>query len=79
MLLKCLRNGVRVPGVRMVDAECGVLGLEWIEGRSVRSLLGAGEEGEYEGDAELEEPSEDIPSGRLASFGLTIGTLFYNS
>jgi len=41
MLLKCLRSGVHVPGVRMVDAECGVLGLEWIEGRSVRILLAA--------------------------------------
>ena len=27
-MLKCLHNGVRVHGVRMVDAECGGWGLE---------------------------------------------------
>ncbi|KAF8479849.1 kinase-like domain-containing protein [Gautieria morchelliformis] len=72
MLLKCHRSGVRVPGVRMVDTECGVLGLEWIEGRSVRSLLGAGEEGESEDEAEFEATDEDNPGDGLASFGLTI-------
>ncbi|KNZ82322.1 putative serine/threonine-protein kinase like protein, partial [Termitomyces sp. J132] len=38
-LLKCLRSGVNVPGVRMVDAAAGALGIEWIEGKSVRCLL----------------------------------------
>ncbi|KAL1662179.1 kinase-like domain-containing protein [Schizophyllum commune] len=38
-LLKCLRSGVNVPGVRMVDAADGVLGIEWIDGMSVRKLL----------------------------------------
>jgi TP53 regulating kinase and related kinases len=71
LLLKCLRNGVRVPGVRMVDAECGILGLEWIEGRSIRSLLGSGEEAESELDSEHEEAGDD-----LASFGLSIGAPF---
>ncbi|KAF8585237.1 hypothetical protein K439DRAFT_1632757 [Ramaria rubella] len=71
MLLKCLRNGVRVPGIRMVDAGCGMLGLEWIEGRSVRSLLGAGEEGVYDDDAELDETTED-DTDELATFGVTI-------
>ena len=32
----------------MVDAKEGVLGIEWIEGKSVRMLLGGGAEGEEE-------------------------------
>jgi len=55
-LLKCLRAGVNVPGVRMVDAVEGVLGIEWIHGQSVRKLLpgGAGEdEDESEDDVDL--------------------------
>ena len=35
---------MRVPGIRMVDAREGILGLEWIEGKSVRRLLPGGEE-----------------------------------
>lgn len=42
------RSGVNVPGIRMVDAASGVLGIEWIEGRSVRFLLGGGAEDEQE-------------------------------
>ncbi|KAL4260453.1 protein kinase superfamily protein [Pleurotus pulmonarius] len=38
-LLKCLRAGVNVPGIRMVDATEGILGIEWIEGTCVRKLL----------------------------------------
>ncbi|KAF8196964.1 hypothetical protein BJ912DRAFT_954292 [Pholiota molesta] len=34
-LLKCLRSGVNVPGIWMVDAAEGLLGIEWIDGRSV--------------------------------------------
>ncbi|KAH9954092.1 kinase-like domain-containing protein [Russula dissimulans] len=45
-LLRCLRCGVSVPGIRFVDAANGVLGVEWVDGRSVRSLLGSGDEGE---------------------------------
>lgn len=44
----CLRSGVSVPGIRMVDAMEGVLGIEWIEGKSVRMLLGGGAESEEE-------------------------------
>jgi len=44
----CRRSGVSVPGIRMVDATEGVLGIEWIEGKSVRMLLGGGAESEEE-------------------------------
>ncbi|ETW76474.1 hypothetical protein HETIRDRAFT_328859, partial [Heterobasidion irregulare TC 32-1] len=52
-LLKCMRSGVNVPGIRMVDAVNGLLGIEWIEGKSVRFLLGGGAEGEAEADDTL--------------------------
>ncbi|TFK22510.1 hypothetical protein FA15DRAFT_671477 [Coprinopsis marcescibilis] len=45
-LLKCLRSGVNVPSILMVDAQEGMLGLEWIDGHSVRQLLPGGEEEE---------------------------------
>ncbi|KAI9461508.1 kinase-like domain-containing protein [Russula earlei] len=45
-LLRCLRCGVSVPGLRFVDAASGVLGVEWVNGRSVRYLLGSGEGGD---------------------------------
>ncbi|KAL0947969.1 hypothetical protein HGRIS_010595 [Hohenbuehelia grisea] len=50
-LLKCLRAGVNVPGVRMVDSAEGVLCIEWIDGQSVRKLLPGGEEEEELDDA----------------------------
>jgi TP53 regulating kinase and related kinases len=45
-LLRCLRAGVNVPGVRLVDLEAGLLGTEWIDGLSVRRILGGGDEDE---------------------------------
>ncbi|KIJ67338.1 hypothetical protein HYDPIDRAFT_84105, partial [Hydnomerulius pinastri MD-312] len=45
-IMRCLRSGVNVPGIRMVDAAEGVLGIEWIDGKSVRALLPGGAEGE---------------------------------
>jgi tRNA A-37 threonylcarbamoyl transferase component Bud32 len=39
-LVRCLKFGVSVPGVRYVDLENGILGMEWIEGTTVRKILG---------------------------------------
>jgi len=39
-LVRCLKFGVSVPGVRYVDLENGILGLEWIDGTTVRRVLG---------------------------------------
>jgi len=36
------RSDVNVPGIRMVDASAGLLGIEWIEGKSVRIILPGG-------------------------------------
>lgn len=65
-LLKCLRSGVNVPGVRMVDASEGVLGLEWIEGRSIRKLI-PGAEPEDDGEQE----SDDVRES-LQEYGLSL-------
>jgi TP53 regulating kinase and related kinases len=62
-LLRCLRSvnfdywfrfiqnpgrcGVSVPGLRFVDSTSGVLGIEWIDGESVRTLLGSGDQGDH--------------------------------
>ncbi|GAA5841068.1 hypothetical protein JCM5353_001371, partial [Sporobolomyces roseus] len=39
-LVRCLKAGVRVPGLRVVDVKSGALGVEWIDGWSVREVLG---------------------------------------
>ena len=46
------RCGVNVPAIRMVDAAEGVIGIEWIDGQNVRTLLGGTDEGEVEADDE---------------------------
>ena len=57
-LVRCVRGGVNVPRVELVDETRGVLGLEWIDGVSVRRWLGAlPEEGEE--DAAL--PANVVP------------------
>ncbi|KAI5833289.1 hypothetical protein K523DRAFT_265682 [Schizophyllum commune Tattone D] len=75
-LLKCLRSGVNVPGVRMVDAADGVLGIEWIDGMSVRKLLpgGAEDEGADFGE-EVDEAEEEEAPDPLLEFGLTVDEL----
>lgn len=62
-LARCLRHGVRVPRVVFVDEKSGVLGLERIEGWSVREVLGGGAEGEVEDEVEEEEEREVAADG----------------
>ncbi|KAL5500992.1 BUD32 [Sanghuangporus vaninii] len=71
-LMRCLRSGVRVPGIRMVDALEGVVGMEWIEGKSVRVLLGAEEDSDTTPNAEISEVLEEQDSvvDHLVPFGL---------
>jgi hypothetical protein len=35
---------VRVPDVRIVDLESGIIAMEWIDGHTVRSILGDSED-----------------------------------
>jgi len=80
-LVKCLRSGVNVPGIRMVDAAAGVIGIEWIEGKSVRHLLPGGAEKEVdetepnidEDVVEEEDPLLDYSISQETLMGL-IGT-----
>ncbi|KAG7531576.1 hypothetical protein FFLO_04235 [Filobasidium floriforme] len=82
-LLRCLKAGITVPLLRMVDVEAGMVGMEWIDGWSVREVLGGGAEGE-EADPELEDEGEvdeekarrrKEAEGALASLGITIEQL----
>ena len=43
-LARCARGGVRVPQVVLVEVDSGIIGIEWIDGKSVRSVLGTDEE-----------------------------------
>ena len=71
------RYGVNVPGIRMVDAQAGVLGLEWIDGKSVRLLLGGGAENEEEAaDDEDLISEESIREDPLGEFGISQGIFF---
>lgn len=51
----------------MVDTTEGVLGVEWIEGKSVRMLLGGGAEGEEEQLLDFEENPDDTNDGESVS------------
>ncbi|KAL7418908.1 serine/threonine-protein kinase bud32 [Cryptotrichosporon argae] len=51
-LARALRAGVSVPHVLWVDEVGGVLGIERVEGWSVREVLGGGAEGEVEDEDE---------------------------
>ncbi|KAG8689678.1 serine/threonine-protein kinase bud32, partial [Ceratobasidium sp. 394] len=72
-LLRCLKFGVCVPGIRFVHADSGVLGIEWIDGSSVRKVLGGGAEGEDEGegDEENDEQVEEDIDVLKEIYGLT--------
>lgn len=45
-LVRCAKAGVNTPSILCVDEVQGVLGLELIEGHSIRELLGGGSEGD---------------------------------
>jgi TP53 regulating kinase-like protein len=68
--------------IRMVDVEAGMIGMEWIDGWSVREVLGGGAEGE-EADPELLDDAEvdqaklerrKEAEGALEKMGVSIGT-----
>ncbi|GAA5925015.1 hypothetical protein JCM3775_006343 [Rhodotorula graminis] len=59
-LVRCAKAGVRVPGLRLVDVKQGCLGMEWIEGWSVREILGGGQEDDLTSDDDEDERVEDV-------------------
>lgn len=71
------RSGVTVPGIRMVDVNEGVLGIEWIDGKSVRQLLPGGAElediSELEEADEMDEIHENGAADPIADYGVSRG------
>ena len=70
-MARCTRAGVVVPRVLWVDDKNGVIGMEKVEGWSVREVLGGGAEGEGVDDdqEEEEEADEEIKNGDQALDG----------
>lgn len=77
-LVKCKRAGVAVPGLRMVDVRAGTLAIEWVDGWSVRQVLGGGQEEDElprEGEEGEDEDGEDEAELVLERAGVTQGEL----
>jgi hypothetical protein len=66
------RCGVSVPGLRFVDAANGVLGIEWVNGKSVRYLLGSRDEGESDEDEGEVAAADENP---LSEYAISKGTI----
>ncbi|KAL9716586.1 serine/threonine-protein kinase bud32 [Leucoagaricus gongylophorus] len=77
-LIRCLRAGVNVPGVRMIDVVEGILGIEWIEGKSVRRLLPGGTEEEEEALDEIHDDTEN-EEDPLKAFDVSVGKYRFNA
>jgi len=58
----------------MVDATEGLLGIEWIEGKSVKQLLPSGAVEELDGEEIEEEISLVADENPLDQFGLSTGS-----
>jgi TP53 regulating kinase-like protein len=70
---------VTVPGVRFIDLAEGVLGMEWIEGHSVRALLGGEpEQDETEEDLDGPSPSPSVLPPNISSYGVTDGIGYFS-
>jgi hypothetical protein len=67
-----------VPGVRFVDAANGVLGIEWVNGKSVRDLLGSRDEDDDEtGAYEDEDPLAEYAISKGAVYCYHLRTFFF--
>ena len=71
---------MNVPGLRFVDAIEGLLGIEWIEGKSIRYLLLSGAQEEFKEEDEDMIDQDDVSShliikeDPLKEFGISVGT-----
>ncbi|KAK4331872.1 EKC/KEOPS complex subunit BUD32 [Rhodotorula toruloides] len=73
-LVRCMKAGVTVPGLRLVDVTQGCLGMEWIDGWSVREILGGGQDDVAE-DAEEEVVADESLDAMLRAIGCEIGKM----
>lgn len=64
----------------MVDLQEGVLGIQWIDGKSVRFLLGGGAEGEEEieevEEDGIEEDTTEVEENPLEEYNITQGICY---
>lgn len=60
-LVRCAREGVVVPQLRLVDEKQGIIAMEVVDGRSIRQWLGGGAEGEQE-EEEIDTDEEQSES-----------------
>lgn len=70
-LARCTRGGVQVPQVVLVDVDSGIIGIEWIDGKTVRFVLGADEE--LMDDADGGGKDATSGSGSAAEYGISQG------
>lgn len=68
VLVKCLQKDVRVPAVLALDWEAGWIGLEWIDGISVKQAI-------RERDKSTSEGPEDGLHALLLNIGRAVGKL----
>lgn len=76
--MRCAKAGVNVPGLRMVDLGKGVLGMEWVQGASVREVLGGGQDEDQEEEEVVvveEEERAEVVKRELARREVGQGTL----
>lgn len=50
-----------MPALRGVDVDVGIVGMEWIEGWSVREVLGGGAESDEAGGSDDEDEDGEAP------------------
>jgi TP53 regulating kinase-like protein len=83
-LERCAKAGINVPEVKLVDPRNGLLGLEFIEGKSVRQVLpgGFGDESDIsedeeqravEGDSEITHATARGLDDSMHEFGVSHG------
>jgi len=74
-LARCARGGVRVPQVLLVDVDSGMMGIEWIDGKSVRFVLGADEDLVDDGGGVDAGGGGHAESSSAAEYGISHGEL----
>lgn len=75
-LVRCLREGIRVPAIRLLDLPNGLLGLEVIDGKSVRQIIPGADDDDEPGGEELvgdENVPEEEEVDSIREFGVTHG------
>ena len=80
-IIRCLKSGIGVSGIRLVDEYNGLLGLEFIEGKSVRQILPGTDDDEDEdeggddgyGEEEGKDEKWNIEEEQAKEFSVTHG------